>query len=67
MHYNPYHKASQQHLAKLRQTSTNLEARIIHQAQTHGAQHPSWATEVDINLDMAQRHQWATALVHQGK
>lgn len=65
--YNPYHKASQQHLAKLRQESANLVARIIHQAQTPGAQHPSWAVVADINPDMAQHHPWATALAHQPK
>jgi hypothetical protein len=67
MHYNPYHKASLQHLAKLHQDSANPVARIIHQAQTPGAQHPSWAAAADINLDMAQRHLWATALAHPAK
>ncbi len=65
--YNPYHKVSLQHLAKLRQTSTNPAARIIHQAQPHGAQLPSWAVAADINPDMAQHRPWATALAHQPK
>jgi hypothetical protein len=68
MHCNPYHKASQQHLAKLRRVSANPAARIIHQAQTPGAQHPSWAAApVDINPDMVQHHQWATVLAHPAK
>ena len=57
MHCNPYHKASQQHLAKLRQTSTN-PVPVIHQHPV-GAQLPSQA---DINQDMAQLPQWAIAL-----
>jgi len=57
----PHHQWAGQHLAYLRQTSANPAARIIHQAQTHGVQPPSWAAaQVDINPDMVQHHHRAT-------
>ena len=60
---SPHHQWAGQHLAHLRQTTTNQAARIIHQAQTHGAQHPSRAMQVDINPAMERYHQAALVAI----
>jgi hypothetical protein len=62
--YNPYHKASLQHLAKLRQTTTS-PVLVIHQRPV-GAQ-LLFQPLADINPDMVLHRQWATALAPQAK
>ena len=60
---SPQHQWAGQHLAHLRQTTTNKAARIIHQAQTHGDHSPWAATQVGISPDMERYHQAALVAI----